>query len=130
MNLGARLLSTLFLSACLVGCSSGDKTLVEADGGVPPIEPTYDAVFVILDRNCAPCHHSSDEKADLPAPFEDDRDYSSCSGIERDLEDILDSSVDNERMPPGAWPRLSEEEKLLIREWVDQGACSPCRPCR
>jgi hypothetical protein len=33
-------------------------------------------------------------------------------------------------MPPGAWPRLSEEEKLLVQRWLSQGACSPCtNPC-
>jgi len=123
------LLSALILPIGLAGCSSGEKTLTEADGGTPPVDPVYDAVFVILDRSCVPCHHSSDERPGL-LPMEDGRDYDDCEGIERDLDDILDSCVENERMPPGAWPRLTEEEKLVIRQWVDAGACSPCRTCR
>jgi uncharacterized membrane protein len=120
----------LLAPVVLVACSAGDKTLTEVDNGVPPVEPTYEAVAAILDRSCAPCHHDDDEAGALPGLLDDDRNYATCRGIESDLDDIVDSSVDHERMPPGAWPRLTEEEKLLIRTWIEQGACSPCRPCR
>ena len=130
--MSARSASRWLLAAplLLAACSAGDKTLSEASNGALPAEPTYEAVAVILDRSCAACHHSADESGSLPGPLEDGRDYSTCRGILRDLDDIVDSSVDHERMPPGAWPRLTEEEKQLIRAWIDDGACAPCRPCR
>jgi uncharacterized membrane protein len=41
--------------------------------------------------------------------------------------DILDQVNANE-MPPGAMPRLTSEEKLIIRRWVENGAVAPCNP--
>lgn len=117
----------------VVGCDSGGQTLRQVDGGALPVAPTFEAVQQILDRNCVPCHHSGGGEEDAPrglSPAEDDRDYSSCDGILEDLDDILDTAVDGESMPPGAWPRLTEEEKLVILDWVHDGACSPCNPCR
>ena len=115
----------------LTACSSGEQTLEEADGGALPVDPVYEAVEQIVGRNCAPCHHSGGNEAPRGLrPAEDDRDYSTCEGIRRGLDDLVDSAVQRESMPPGAWPRLTEAEKLVILEWIDRGACSPCRPCR
>lgn len=121
----------LLICLSLMACDSGEQTLREADGGALPAGLNYyEAVEQIVERNCAACHHSGG--GDAPGGLrlaEDDRDYSTCEGIQRGLGDLIDSAVDGESMPPGAWPRLTEEEKLIILEWVNSGACSPCTPC-
>lgn len=70
----------------------------------------------------------------LPAPLaaedEGGGDYSTCQGIEAGLEGILHAAVEAGSMPPGAMPRLTEREKLIVSRWIDQGACSPCKACR
>jgi hypothetical protein len=118
-------------------------SLGDVDPGAVPENPTWEMVFPILDRACAPCHtgdeapgrasHGTPEArpaAALRAAEEDDLDYGSCAGILRGLEDLVDTGLEEESMPPGAWPRLDEREKLLIRRWIDQGACAPCgNPC-
>jgi len=115
----------------LTACDSGEQTLREADGGALPVDATYEAVEQIVERNCAACHHSGG--GDAPhglQPAEDDYDYSTCEGIQDGLGDLIDTAVNGESMPPGAWPRLTEEEKLVILEWINNGACSPCTPCK
>jgi len=120
------LLAGLFLAAC----DSGDGTLSAVDPGAVPLDPSYEMVVQILDRNCVPCH-----KGGGGAPGanrleeEDDPDYDSCTGIRAGLAGLLQEGVKAETMPPGAWPRLTEEEKLVITRWAAGGACSPCNPC-
>lgn len=119
---------TLYLT--FAGCNSGSKSLLEADPEAVPATPTYEMVQAILDRSCAPCHHSGggDRPARL-APLEDDYDYSTCRGVVSGLGGVFDTAIRGSSMPPGAWPRLTSEEKLLIERWADQGACGPCRSC-
>lgn len=129
------LLSCLALAACL-GCGAGSEPLATLDPAAAPLFPTYDEVALVLDRACVPCHSASgklaaDGGARPPSVFEDDdgaSNYDTCDGIVAGLDGILRTAVDGGSMPPGAWPRLDEREKLLIRRWIDQGACSPCNP--
>lgn len=124
----------------LAGCDAGDLTLDQVDPDAVPAEPTFDQVFSIFQRECAPCHTDSkdDDEPDEPqgrspspvtfggaAP-----DYSTCAGIIANLDDALGAIFGNNNMPPGAWPRLTSEEKLIIERWVQQwddgGQVSPC----
>ena len=107
-------------------CAAGEGTLAAVDPEAAPLRPTYEEVFAIVEFACAPCHQESggDE------PGEDDLDYSTCAGIQRGLDGIRTTALTGGSMPPGAWPRLTEREKLLIERWMEQGACSPCTsPC-
>ena len=117
----------------LVGCASGDETLDAVDPLAVPAEPTYEAVFAIIQNKCVLCHDEggddeSDDDfvvggatvADDDAPALDD-----CASIVALSEDILERVEDN-TMPPGALPRLTSEEKLKIRRWIDNGAPAPC----
>lgn len=119
------LTSLLFV---IVSCNSGSKSLLEADPGAVPATPTYVMVQAVLDRACAPCHHSGGAPRDLGL-LEGDYDYSTCRGVVSGLGGIFDTAIRGSSMPPGAWPRLTAEEKLLIERWADQGACGPCRSC-
>ncbi len=131
---GAVLVSAGLLAVLLGACNSGSKTLLQADPGAVPAHPTYAMVHSIVDRACAPCHKSggaADTTLTGSSRFhEHDLDYATCAGIQDGIQGLIDTGVDRESMPPGAWPRLTEEEKLVILRWVADGACSPCRPCR
>ena len=121
------------LAIPLVGCASGDETLDAVDPQAVPAEPTYEAVFAIIQNKCVLCHDDGgdDENddyfvvdgatvADDDVPALDD-----CTSIVALREDILERVEDNS-MPPGALPRLTSEEKLKIRRWIDNGAPAPC----
>lgn len=110
-------------SAVLLSCGSGDKTLGLADPLAAPLHPTYEQVRAILDRRCLSCHDEGGEGVE-----DGDPDYSTCAGIRADLGGILDTAVFGGSMPPGALPRLTEREKLIITRWIDDGAPSPCTP--
>ncbi|HET9887835.1 MAG TPA: hypothetical protein VFR10_10000 [bacterium] len=118
--------------AFLAGCSSGDRTLAEVDPDAAPANPTYDQVYAILDRNCVPCHgegNNSPQSLTSLSPRDDFPHYDSCEGIQEDLDGIIDTAIEEGSMPPGAWPRLDERERLIISRWIEQGACSPCTSC-
>jgi len=108
----------LVSSAAIVSCGSGDKTLGVADPLAAPLHPTYEQARTILDRRCVSCHGAGDEE----------HNYSTCEGIAADLDGILNESVYGGSMPPGALPRLTEREKLILARWTGDGAPSPCNP--
>lgn len=118
-------------------CGSGDRPLSAVDPGAAPAVPTYEMVAAILDRNCVPCHNAGKVSGPpRPSPLgeddegEDDAEpYDTCEGIRDGIDGILDTAIDGGSMPPGAWPRLDERERLIITRWVEQGACSPCKAC-
>ena len=126
--------------AFLTSCGFGDQPLGVVDPGAAPATPTYQQVKAILDHRCLACHgggSGGDRAAAIAraglaptaASEDDDRDYSDCAGISADLDGILNAAVVEGSMPPGALPRLTEREKLIVERWILQGACSPCRPC-
>jgi uncharacterized membrane protein len=110
------ILCLLFL-VLLASCQgSGDLPLDQADPDAVPANPTFDQVNAIVQRACTPCHQGGGE---ADAPIE------SCTDIVAQRESIWETAVDN-TMPPGALPRLTSEEKLTIRRWIDNGAPAPC----
>lgn len=120
----AVLASLLAALTAFSGCASGDKTLFEADPEAAPLEPTYSQVVSILDRNCIPCHSDGSGERE-----NDDPSFDTCEGIQAALADLARTAIDEGSMPPGAWPRLDERERLTLRRWISQGACSPCTNC-
>jgi mono/diheme cytochrome c family protein len=132
------------LLLAIVGCGSGDLPLSEADPDAVSAEPTFDQVFSIFQRECAPCHTDSDGGED--EEDEEDQtggtsprqaafggvepDYTTCASVIENLDDAIEQIFDKNEMPPGAWPRLTSEEKLVIERWVEQwedgGRVSPC----
>jgi len=115
--------AAMTLSALVAACGQGEKTLLEADPGAVPLAPSYDAVRAILDRNCVPCHKGKGSDLSVRPNLE------TCEGVLGDLGRIVQDAVQLEKMPPGAWPRLTEEEKLTLLRWIQNGACAPCKPC-
>lgn len=113
----------------LAACQSGDKTLLEVDPKAVPADPSYDMVVGILDRSCVPCHKGGGGGVSPAEDGEENPHYDTCNGILRGLEGLVRTGIENESMPPGAWPRFTEPEKLIIRRWIDNGACAPCNPC-
>lgn len=104
----------LILVVLLPACGSGSGTLAEVDPNAAPQDPTFEQVFSVIERQCVPCHGPAG-----PA-------LSTCDEIKRSLQGIDDTSVTGNSMPPGAWPRLTSREKLMLRRWLDNGAPSPC----
>jgi uncharacterized membrane protein len=149
-----RLAAATLILLTLFACGSGTGPLAVVDPEAAPAQPTYEEVALILERHCLTCHGGSparaplasahsdlletrpgDSRAVTPAAAadgdEDDEstDYSSCAGIQAGLDGILDTAVHGNSMPPGALPRLTQVERLVISRWIDQGACSPCTVC-
>jgi uncharacterized membrane protein len=126
------LLSLVALAAAaFAGCGgSGDLPLDQVDPDAVPANPTYDQVFAVLDNKCVMCHTGGDEGEDeggyaTATAGDTEPDLSDCAQIVAQRFDILDQVVAN-TMPPGAMPRLTSEQKLLISRWVENGAPAPC----
>lgn len=101
------------LAALPAGCGSGDMTLAEADPEAVPQVTSWEQVFSIFQRECLPCHGKNGQDPPLET-----------------CEDIIDSFdrwraqiFEKNAMPPGAWPRLTSEEKLIIERF---GGDAPC----
>ncbi len=126
--LGWALTLAVVLVAGNAGCGSGDAPLATVDPDAAPLRPTYDQVAAILNRSCVPCHGGN--SAGTVTAVAVDPDYSQCESTLAELEGLRATVLQSGSMPPGAWPRLSSEEKLLMERWLDQGACAPCSaPC-
>ena len=124
----------LLLAGVLASCQgSGDLPLDQVDPDAVASHPTFDQVNAILHRACVPCHQGeSEDDADALSAL---RSRTLADDAEPNLEDCGEivaqrnsiwEQVDANRMPPGAWPRLTSEEKLTIRRWIDDGAQAPC----
>jgi uncharacterized membrane protein len=111
-------LAGLILASLLsaVGCGAGDGPLAEVDPQAVPPHPTYEQVFSILDRACAPCHKDGGTEPR----------YDTCKSIQQNSRGLRSTVFGSNTMPPGAWPRLTSEEKLTVERWLDQGRVSPC----
>lgn len=126
----AALTAALSLPLAVGSCGSGSETLGVVDPLAAPLAPTYEQVREIVERRCVGCHGGTGEN--VTAPGEDERDdphYGDCAGIVSGVAGILETSVDGGSMPPGALPRMTEREKLILRRWAANGACAPCNPC-
>lgn len=115
--------AALAVLALVASCGRGDKTLLQADPGAVVAAPTYQQVRAILDLNCVPCHKGQGSDLSVRPNLQ------TCEGMMGELGRIVQDAVVLEKMPPGAWPRLTEEEKLTITRWIENGACAPCKPC-
>jgi len=114
------------LLTMLVACSSGDRTLNEADPDIVAQKPTFAQVYPIFQRDCIPCHTGTgggeeDEAGKLSGTFGVEPGLESCEAIIRNLEDIVEDIFDDNNMPPGAWPRLTSKGKLVLERWIEGG---------
>ncbi len=117
----------LLLASCQ---GSGDLPLAQVDPAAVPSDPTFDQVNAIVQRSCTPCHKGggegeSDGGDSRLIIAEDDVSLETCAEIVSQRSSILEQAEAN-LMPPGAWPRLTSQEKLIIRRWIDNGAPAPC----
>jgi uncharacterized membrane protein len=55
-----------------------------------------------------------------------DPNLETCVSILESIDDSMAAIFDNNDMPPGAWPRLTSEERLILQRWYDQGRDAPC----
>jgi len=136
---GARARWILVLASLVTGlvaaCGSGDRPLDQVDPDSVPAEPTYDQVYAIIDRECVPCHKSGDDGGEdyaysapgARAVLDDAPKLNDCTSVVAQRNEIW-TTIENNSMPPGAWPRLTSEERLMIRRWIDNGAPAPCNP--
>ena len=101
------------LAVLPMGCGSGDVTLAEADTEAVPEVTSWEQVFSIFQRECLPCHGQGGQEPRLET----------CEDIIDSYESSLEQIFKKNAMPPGAWPRLSSEEKLIIERF---GGDAPC----
>ena len=136
-----RILAIAWVPLLLVVAScqgSGDLPLDQIDAGAVSANPTFDQVNAIMQRACATCHGGEGEGGgDYPEGAAQVTSSSAalggsaepglrtCLEIVEQRESIWETAVAN-TMPPGALPRLTSEEKLIIRRWIDNGAPAPC----
>jgi uncharacterized membrane protein len=126
-------LASLAVAGAVISCESGDRTLEAVDPEAVAANPTYDQVFAIIQNKCVLCHEGSGEGDGggedyrFVAAEDDVPGLETCTSIVALREDILARAEDN-TMPPGALPRLTSEEKLIIRRWINNGAIAPCNP--
>lgn len=132
----------------LSACGRGKLPLEIVDPNAAPLAPTVTQVEAILRHRCLSCHHSGGGEAapvrvgtNSPTPRspaaigieEEDEspDFSSCAGIVSSIEGLQEAVLSEGSMPPGALPRVNEREKLILKRWIEQGACAPCggHPC-
>ena len=115
-----RLVPTLALmwvgAAGLAACSSGDAPLGAVDPAAAPANPSYEQAFGIVQRECAPCH---DQGGTEPP-------YDTCEDLLENLDDLVNEALLWNSMPPGAWPRLNSEDRLILTRWIARGADAPC----
>jgi uncharacterized membrane protein len=116
---------------------SGKLPLDQVDPEAVTATPTYEQVFAIVQRACASCHGGEGGGGNAlvpavpgqPAPAalggSAEPGLKTCLDIVEQRNGIYDTAVAN-TMPPGALPRLTSEEKLIIRRWIDAGAPAPC----
>jgi uncharacterized membrane protein len=100
----------------IVGCASGDSPLEAVDPNAVSADPSWNQVFSIIQRECTPCHNDGGE----------DPRYVTCEDVIGDLGGLYAEIFEKNTMPPGAWPRLTSEEKLAIQRWIDNGEKAPC----
>ena len=125
----------LALVAAVLACNgSGDLPLDQVDPEAAPANPTYDQVFTILHNRCVMCHTGEGEDEgggelvtlrERATTGDAEPDLTDCVEIVALRDDIL-QQVEENTMPPGAMPRLTNEQKLTIRRWVENGAPAPC----
>lgn len=121
-------------SAMMSSCSSGDAPLELVDPDAVPHDPDFELVFNIIQNECAPCHDDNDDGEDeeetrgsrLGLLKGVEPSLQTCDEIFDQRDDIWDE-IEKNTMPPGAWPRLSSAEKLIIQRWLENGAVVPCR---
>jgi len=130
--LGALALLAL-IAVVLASCSSGDKTLDAVDPNAVALNPTFDQVNAIIHNKCVMCHDSGSGGEDngggesLVLEGDDMQPFETCTQIVAEGESILERIQDN-TMPPGAMPRLSSEDRLIIQRWIENGKTAPCNP--
>lgn len=129
--LGALALLAL-IAVVLASCSSGDKTLDAVDPNAVALNPTFDQVNAIIHNKCVMCHSGSGGEDNGGGEFlvledGDKQPFETCTQIVAEGESILERIQDN-TMPPGATPRLSSEDRLIIQRWIENGKPAPCNP--
>ena len=124
-----RYLLPLALIAVSTGCASGDHSLDTVDPNAVAADPTYDQVYAIIQNKCVLCHDSGGEGGEdfqVGVVAEDDAPpFTTCTEIVSQRDEIL-ARVEDNTMPPGALPRLTSEEKLVLQRWIANGAPAPC----
>ena len=106
-------ITVVALAAIGAGCGSGDLPLWEADPEAVPEVTEWEQVNAIVQRECTPCHGENGEEPR----------YDRCEDVVGNFEDLYDQVFEQNLMPPGAWPRLSSEEKLVLSRWSGEAPC-------
>jgi hypothetical protein len=130
-----RVLAAALVLIALACNGSGDLPLDQVDPEAAPENPTYDQVFAILHNKCVNCHTGEDDDDDDDGGYSISTRRTTTADVEPDLGDCIEivglrddivEQIEGNMMPPGAMPKLTNEQKLTIRRWVENGAPAPC----
>ena len=125
ITVGALIAVAFLLASAFLACGSGELTLDQVDPNAVPQNPSFDQVNAIIQRNCVSCH-DGDSDSGSGGLFGVKPNLQTCESIIKNIDRIDKQVLDKNAMPPGAWPRLTSEEKLIIQRWIDDGAPAPC----
>lgn len=116
-------------AAALVGCGDdGSGAGAGGEGGGPSGEVTYyQDVAPILNRSCVGCHQTGQIGGFALDTYETAKASAGvlAANAENGIMPPFDALETDECDPPGTWrddPRLSDEEKQILRAWSDAGA--------
>jgi uncharacterized membrane protein len=131
-----RILAAAVFLVVLAGCGSGDLTLEQADPNAVAQAPSWESVNAIFQRQCVPCHTDDSAAEDLRYGPDAGANVTAggtspgletCEAIIENFPECYQRIFVTNDMPPGAWPRLTSEEKLTIQRWFDAGEDAPCK---
>ena len=117
----------MLFATCLLGCPGfGDKTLEELSPPVMKVVTWESDISAILTAKCAVCH-TAPSVGGAPADFRLDRyDRTSAGGMTDGAYEKADRikarAIDAMTMPPSGSPALTDEERNLLKTWLENAA--------
>jgi uncharacterized membrane protein len=117
---GTTVAATVALFAMLSAGSRSNEaaTAVDASG---PREVSFSEARHVIDRRCAACHSANPSDLSFgvaPGGVMFDSPEQIAAGVLR----IRERAVVTRTMPPGNKTRMTENERLLLGRWIEQGA--------
>lgn len=101
-----------------VGVACGDQTLEEVDPSAAPERPTYtEHVAPLMETYCTACHAPDAQPGEAEG-----YGFETCEKVKRHWDDLVESTFEEQSMPPGGALRVTSSHRLTLERWWAQGA--------